>query len=107
MNGGKRLSFRLDGELLDLLEELGRRAGLDRSTTLRELIRQAGARHELWPPAPLTEPELVALLEERARQGSVTATVTLLRRVDREPPAAEPSEFDELDQFYKQTEGKQ
>jgi hypothetical protein len=86
---GKRLSFRLDAELLDVLEELARRARLDRSSALRELIRRAGARHELWPPPPLTEPELLALLEERSRAGSVTATVTLLRRLDREPPGAE------------------
>ena len=98
---GKRLSFRLDGELLDVLEELARRARLDRSTALRELIRQAGARHELWPPLPLTEPELVALLEERARAGSVTAAVTLLRRADREPSPTAPSEFDELDALFE------
>ena len=99
MTGGKRLSLRLDEELLDVLEELARRARLDRSTTVRELIRGAGARHELWPPPALTEPELRALLEERARGGSVTATVTLLRRLDREPRPAERSEFDELDDF--------
>lgn len=82
-----------------MLEELARRARLDRSTALRELIRHAGARHELWPPPPLTEPELVALLEERSRAGSVTATIALLRRVDREPAARERSEFDALDGF--------
>ena len=92
---GKRLSFRLDGELLDVLEELANRARLDRSSTLRELIRQAGARNELWPPPALTEREVVALLEEKARAGSVTATIVLLRRLEREP--AEPNPMSELD----------
>ena len=96
---GKRLSFRLDADLLDVLEELARRARLERSTTLRDLIRQAGARHELWPPPSLTECELVALLEERARAGSVSAVVTLLRRADRQSPPREASEFDELDAY--------
>jgi len=96
---GKRLSFRLDAELLDVLEELARRARLDRSTTMRELIRQAGARNELWPPPPLTEREVVALLEEKARAGSVTATIVLLRRLDREPTGSgEMSDLDALDE---------
>jgi predicted transcriptional regulator len=95
---GKRLTFRLNGDLFDVLEELARRARLDRSTTLRELIRQAGARNELWPPPALTELEVVALLAEKARGGSVTATVVLLRRLQREPPPRDGvSELDELD----------
>jgi predicted transcriptional regulator len=94
---GVRLSFRLDEELADVLGELGSRAKLDRSSTLRELIRQAGARHELWPPPALTEREVLALLEERARAGSVTATIALLRKLDRGPASPAASEFDELD----------
>jgi hypothetical protein len=81
-----------------VLGELGNRAGLDRSSTLRSLIRQAGARSELWPPPAMTEREVIGLLEERARGGSVTATIELLRQLHRgsgpQPPAAE---FDELD----------
>ena len=94
---GVRLTFRLDDELADVLNELADRAGLDRSSTMRELIRQAGAREVLWPPPTLTEREVVALLEEKARAGSVTAILTLLRRLDREPADPARSEFDELD----------
>ena len=101
MDRGKRFSFRLDGELLDVLEELAGRARLDRSSTLRELIRRAGGPGGLWPPPALTEPEVVALLEEKARAGSVTATVVLLRRYERQPPEPELSELDELDATFK------
>jgi predicted transcriptional regulator len=105
---GKRLSFRLNDDLADVLAELATRARLDRSTTMRELIRQAGSRHELWPPPALTEAEVVALLEEKARAGSVTATVVLLRRLQREPrPEDVWSELDRLDATWDQTDDKE
>lgn len=96
--GGIRVTFRLDDELADVLRELSNRANLNLSSTMRELVRQAGARNELWPPPMLTERELTALLAERARGGSVTATVTLLKRLDRHPPEPEEDPFAFLDE---------
>jgi hypothetical protein len=75
------------GELRDAgagIAEIGAQLGVSRRSTFRALARTRGERVDLAarePPAgPLSEADLVALLERQARRGNVRAIDLLLRR---------------------------
>jgi hypothetical protein len=83
------------------IAEIGAALGLSRRSTFRALgrVRDDHDRQELLPHRPLTEADLVALLEAAARKGHVRAVELLLRRPwerDRVPASAGRSVIDEL-----------
>jgi hypothetical protein len=72
--------------------------GLDRSGLVRSLALDAR------PPAKegrLAEADLVALLEDHARAGSVRACELLLKRLKEAPEQEAPSPFSEADEFAR------
>ena len=65
---GIRVTIRLTDDASGRAPRTRQPCRSNQSTTLRELIRRAGAGEGLWPPPPPTERELLALIEERARR---------------------------------------
>lgn len=90
------------GELRDRgagIAEIGAALGVSRRSTFRALARTRGVSIEPDDPRPLSEADLVVLLERQARRGNVRAIDLLLRRPwerDRVAPPARRSVIDEL-----------
>lgn len=80
--------------------EIGEALGVSRSSTFRALARTRGDRSTIDASIvapPLTERDVVRLLEAAARRGNVRAMELLLRRfAERPATASPPSVIDEL-----------
>jgi hypothetical protein len=94
MPRGRPIAVRFKAEELLVLDTRAEERGCTRS----ELLRRLAVEGVQTPPAQnLTEPDLVALLEEQAGRGNVRAIELLLKRFAKVEKPAEPFEdFDEL-----------
>jgi hypothetical protein len=72
--------------LIERLDALAAERGIDRSRLVRQLL-DAGLEDRPDPVVePMTEAELLAVLNEKARNGHVSAARTLLARLEEENP---------------------
>ncbi|MDP9478679.1 MAG: ribbon-helix-helix protein, CopG family [Actinomycetota bacterium] len=96
------ISVRLPEPELQALDSMAMEAQLSRSGLLRRALGEVLAGKLPPRPAPPGEAELLAVLGERARAGSVVAIKELLRHLERERRAcerrgAQTDPFSELD----------
>ena len=80
------LHFRCPQSLVERLDALAEERGIDRSRVVRQLL-EAGLRDRPAPPSePLSEEELLSVLNEKARNGHVAAARALLARLQEHDP---------------------
>jgi hypothetical protein len=89
-----RITLRIREQMLVAIDDLARERGLTRTEVARDLLA-AGLRDRPTPEAnPLDERELLAVLNEAARRGNVSAARSLLaRRGYMDPQEAARDEF--------------
>jgi hypothetical protein len=75
-----RLTLRLREQMLAAIDDLARERSVSRTDVVRDLL-SAGLRDRPTPAVePLDERELLAVLDEAARRGNVSAARSLLAR---------------------------
>jgi metal-responsive CopG/Arc/MetJ family transcriptional regulator len=89
-----RITLRLREHMLAAIDDLARERGVSRTDVVRDLL-SAGLRDRQTPEVePLDERELLAVLNEAARRGNVSAARSLLaRRGYLDPQEAARDEF--------------